>query len=257
MNGPEAIAFILSTGRTGTKTLAEGLAGDDIKSPHQPPFSRLLTVAGNYHLHGWLSLTALEWLVARLREPQIARAGCRYYVQVFSLDYWPAKILRQKYANVSIIHLVRDPRTFVPSYLNWTRTRRRSFIANRLVLGWHPSGYFCGRFSWREWRRLDEFQRVCWHWTFKNGLVEQLFAGDARYRRIRFENLFGERNVALLKETLAFAGIPFRPHHAALLKQEKNLSRKTYCPPWDALPAARQAQLYRLCGARMQVYGYT
>jgi len=53
-NMPKRIVFILSTGRTGTRTLAEGLNGGDILSRHQPPFSRLLTIASNYYLHGWL-----------------------------------------------------------------------------------------------------------------------------------------------------------------------------------------------------------
>ena len=123
MGTPEKIVFVLSTGRTGTKTLAEGLAGDDIKSPHQPPFSRLLTIASNYYLHGWLPMSVLERLVIRLREPQILNSDCRDYVQVFSLDYLPAKIISERHPNVAIVHIVRDPRTFVRSYLNWMHSR--------------------------------------------------------------------------------------------------------------------------------------
>ena len=74
MNGPEKIVFFLSTSRTGTKSLAEGLMRNDVNSPHQPPFSRLLTIASNYYLHGWLTKHMLEWLVGRLREPQIFRS---------------------------------------------------------------------------------------------------------------------------------------------------------------------------------------
>ena len=138
---PEKIVFFLSTSRTGTKTLAEGLESDDILSPHQPPFSRLLTIASNCYLHGWLSKHMLEWLVYRLREPQIFSAQCRYYIQVFSLDHLPAKIIQEKHPNVYIVHIVRDPRTFVPSYLNWVHSRFKSLVANRIIFGWHPSGF--------------------------------------------------------------------------------------------------------------------
>jgi hypothetical protein len=253
---PEKVVFILSTSRTGTKTLAEGLAGGDILSPHQPPFSRLLTITSNYYLHGWISKRALEWLVARLREPQILRADCRYYVQVYSLDYLPAKIIRQKYPNVHIIHIVRDPRTFVRSYLNWMHTRFKSFVANKFLLGWHPSGFFTGEIPWRTWRRMDEFQRVCWHWTYKNTLLEHLFEDDQRYARIRFEDLFLAHDPEVLKAALSFVGIPYRDEFTAMLKKSENVSQRTYYPRWERWKPQRQRQLWDICGEKMKQYGY-
>lgn len=254
---PERIVFVLSTGRTGTKTLAEGLAGGDILSPHQPPYSRLLTIASNYYLHGWLPQPVLAWLVARLREPQILQADCRYYIQVFSLDHMPAKIISEKYPNVYIIHIVRDPRTFVPSYLNWMRSRLKSFVANKLVLGWHPSGYFTGALPWQKWWRMDEFQRVCWQWAYKNNLLECLFGEDERYLRLRFEDLFSGEGLMHLRTTLDFVGIPYRDEFSVIFQQSKNCSRKTYFPTWEALDPQKQQQLWEICGPQMQHYGYT
>lgn len=253
---PQKVAFILSTSRTGTKTLAEGLAGGDILSPHQPPFSRLLTIASNYYLHGWLPKRVLEWLVSRLREPQIFGADCRYYIQVYPLDYLPAKIISQKYSNVSIIHIVRDPRTFVRSYLNWVHTRFKSFVANKFVLGWHPSGFFTGEITWPTWCQMDEFQRICWHWTYKNALLEHLFEGDERYIRIRFEDLFFGEGPEALRSTLSFVGIPYRDEFTAMLRQSKNISRKTYFPRWEEWEPERQQQLLGICSAQMKRYGY-
>jgi hypothetical protein len=253
---PEKIVFILSTGRTGTKTLAEGLAGDGIKSPHQPPFSRLLTIASSYYLHGWLPKNTLEWLVTHLREPQILKADCRYYIQVFSLDYLPAKIISKKYPNVYIIHIVRDPRTFVRSYLNWMHSRFKSWMANKVVPGWHPSGYFTGELSWREWRWMGEFQRVCWQWAYKNTLLERLFADDERYIRIRFEDLFLTANSGTLKEMLAFVGIVYRKQFEAMLEKSKNVSRKAHFPAWETWEPGRCAHLNELCSPMMKRFGY-
>ena len=256
MDVPERIVFILSTSRTGTKTLAEGLAGGGILSFHQPPFSRLLTIASNYYLHGWLPKHALEWLVAQLREPQILTAGCSYYVQVYSLDYLPAKIISQKHPNVYVVHIVRDPRTFVPSYLNWMHTRFRSFVANKFVLGWHPSGFFTGEIPWRTWREMNEFQRVCWHWTYKNTLVESLFEGEEHYVRIRFEDLFSTRGPKVLRDALSLVGIPYRDGFTAMLGRSRNVSRKTYFPPWEGWEPERKQQLLDFCGEKMRQYGY-
>jgi hypothetical protein len=251
----EKIVFILSTARTGTRTLAEGLRSDDILSFHQPAFSRLLTIASNFYLHGWLPERALEWLVVRLREPQILGADCRYYVQAYSLDHLPAKIISQRYPNVYIVHIVRDPRTFVPSYLNWMHTRFKSFVANKFVPGWHPSGFFTGQVAWRRWRRMDEFQRVCWHWTYKNALLERLFEGDERYLQVRFEDLFGAGPDAL-RSVLSFAGLPYRDEFTAMLGQSKNVSHKTYFPRWEAWKPEKQQQLLEICGEGMRRYGY-
>ena len=251
------IAFILSTGRTGTKAIAEGLIGDDILSPHQPPYSRLLTIASNYYLHSWISRSFLKWLVYQLRWPQIKQAQARYYIQVFSLDHLPAKLIAEQHPNVYIIHIVRDPRTFVPSYLNWVHGRFKSYIANKFVFGWHPSGYFTGKVPWRTWLKMDEFQRVCWHWVYKNQNLESFFANSPHYLCLRFEELFsaekGQETVELLT---SFIGIPYQNRFETIYKQAKNSSLKTHFPQWAEWPEERKRQLMDICSQQMEHYGY-
>ena len=253
---PEKIVFFLSTSRTGTKTLAEGLMSDEVLSPHQPPFSRLLTIVSNHYLHGWITKRRLEWLVSLLREPQILHANCRYYIQVFSLDHLPAKIVTEKYPSAYVVHIVRDPRTFVPSYLNWVHSRFKSLVANKLVFGWHPSGFFVGEIPWRDWRRMDEFQRVCWHWAFKNSLIENLFKDYANYIRVRFEELLSEKGVEMLRDVFSFVGIPYRAKFADIFQVQKNISSKKHFSSWEHWNPAKQQQLLDICGELMKRYGY-
>jgi hypothetical protein len=253
---PERVLFILSTSRTGTKSLAEGLDGGEACAVHQPAHSRLITVAGNYALHGWLPYPWLARLIYRLRLPQIAASGRKYYIQVFSLDILPAKIISLVYEPTSILHVLRDARTFVPSYLNWMRTRKRSMIANRLVFGWHPSGYFTGEFSWDEWRGMDELQRVCWHWVYKNSLIESLFQGDSRYQLVHFEELFSLQGRDVLRAALEKAGVPFQERFAQALKSSKNSSRKIYAAPFEQWEENRKRQLLAICGEKMRTWGY-
>ena len=256
MSPPEKIGFVLSTGRTGTKTLAEGLSGDGIASPHQPRYSRLLTVASNYYLHGWLPRRALEWLVVRIRGNQLGRANCHWYIQVFSLDHLPAKIISERYPNVYIVHIVRDPRTFVPSYINWTHTRSKSYIANKFVYGWHPSGFFTGHYCWRTWRRMNELQRVCWHWTYKNQHLEDLFSGYPRYLRIRFEDLFSSEDGSTMQKLCRFLSIPDEERFQVLFRERKNVNNRRVCPPWDAWQRESRDELLEICGGKMHDYGY-
>lgn len=229
---------------------------NEVYSPHQPPFSRLLTIASNFYLHGWLQKGRLEWLVRQIRETQIHRADCRFYIQVFALDHLPAKIISEKYSNVYIVHIVRDPRTFVPSYLNWMHSRFKSFVANKFVIGWHPSGVFTGEFSWREWRRMDEFQKVCWHWKYKNALLSHLFENYDKYMRVRFEDLFSCKGEKTLRAMSAFAGILPAADFRDMLQTKKNLSLKKRFPSWDHWGSQRQQGLLDICSEGMKQYGY-
>lgn len=254
---PETVGFILSTARTGTKALAEGLAGPDVQSPHQPPFSRLLTVTGNFVLHGRMPRSVFERLVRIIRIRQIEAGKCRVYVQVFSLDYMAAEVVSRVYGDVRIAHIVRDPRTFVPSYMNWMRGRAASYVANKWVPSWHPSGYLTGEYSRLEWRAMDELQRVCWHWSFKNRLIRDTLGRGPHYRCVRFEDLFmGEDRRSVLQDLVGFLDIPFREEQTAIYRQAKNASRKGYCPSWTEWSTRRQEQLIELCAAEMVRYGY-
>jgi len=254
---PSKVIFFLSTGRTGTKALAEGLEGNGIVSVHQPPYSRILTIASNYYLHGWLPRFALVKLTEWIRLKQIDSANGHTYVQVFALDHLAAKIVTEKRPDTLIVHMIRDPRTFVPSYINWSHTRFKSFVANKFVVGWHPSGYFTGKLSWQAWQEMNELQRVCWHWVYKNQMLASLFADYPGYKCIRFEDLFlGNESHNILRELLDFLGIRFEERFAVIYQQEKNTSRKSFFPRWVQWTSKQQEQLFDICGPLMQHYGY-
>ncbi len=253
---PEKVVFVLSTGRTGTKALAEGLCAEDVLSRHQPPFSRILTIAANYHLYGWLPLSMLEKMVEIIRERQIRKANCRYYVQAFALDFFPARIITEKIPDVSIIHIVRDPKTFVPSYLNWMNSRFKSFVANRLVPGWHPSGFFTGEMGFGAWNKMSSMEKVCWHWVFKNSLLESMFQEYSRYKRIFFEDLFSQNGPTVLKDALEFAGVPYNSRYDNIFRKKKNTSKRQTVSLWEKWPVQKKNALLEICSDKMKDYGY-
>lgn len=254
---PRRIVFMLSTARTGTKAFAEGLTGQAIENHHQPPGSRLLTCASNLWLGGLFPTRWLSALVRRIRLPQIRGSTAPHYIQSFAFDHLAARILHDAFDNVRVVHVVRDPRTFVPSYLNWTHTRPKSYIANKAVPGWHPNGWLTGEFTWRQWQAMNEFQRVCWHWRFKNELLETLFSKSTRYMRLRFEDImFGSQREKMLAQLLSFLDIPYEHQFEAIFKKKKNVSKKTYFPRYADWPSEKKYQLAELCGSTMERYRY-
>jgi hypothetical protein len=254
---PKRIVFLLSTARTGTKAFAEGLTGQGIENHHQPPGSRILTCASNLWLNGLFPTRGLYSLVRRIRLPQIRGSMAHHYIQSFAFDHVAARILHDAFDNVRVIHIVRDPRTFVPSYLNWTHTRLKSYIANKAVPGWHPNGWLAGEFTWRQWQVMNEFQRVCWHWRFKNELLETLFSKSARYMRLRFEDImFGNQRKEMLANLLSFLDIPYEPRFEIIFEKKKNVSEKTYFPRYADWPSERKYQLAEFCDSTMERYGY-
>ena len=254
---PEKVAFILSTGRTGTRALAEGLAGTTIASPHQPPFSRPLTILSNFYFNGILPKSCIDRLVCATRLRQVTRATQEHYIQVFSLDHMPARIVTDHLPETRIVHIVRDPRTFVPSYLNWSHSQFKSIIANRFVPGWHPSGHLAGGMPLSKWLRMSELERVCWHWSFKNHNIESLFANHPHYLRLRFEDLFlGGDQESYLHSLLFFLDIGFEDRFNCIWKARKNESKPTAFPRWNNWTDEQQRQLMAICATQMDHYGY-
>jgi len=129
-------------------------------------------------------------------------------------------------------------------------------VANRIIFGWHPSGFFVGEIPWQDWRRMDEFQRVCWHWRYKNSFLENVFKDHANYNRVRFEDLFSEKGAETLQALFSFMGIAFDPRFSTMLQKKKNFSSKKWFPPWDQWDTEKKEHLLEICGKEMKRYGY-
>jgi len=257
---PVKVVFIISTGRTGTKALAEFFNSnfDSVAAYHQPSFSRIVNVASNLYLCGKLNGNSLHRLVRKLKKRRIEKTPEQFYIEANSLNYGVSKILREIFDNVAIIHIVRDPRTFVRSYLNWVHTRTKSYIANKLTPFWQPSGVLTGEISKEEWDNFEEFQRVAWYWTFKNRRIEQMHEGDGGYLRLRFEDIFDKAKCETnLKGLLDFIGLPYKDNLVSFVNSKKNVSKKSYCPPFSEWSVEKKRRLYEICAPLMREYGYT
>jgi hypothetical protein len=251
--------LVLSTGRTGTMFLADFLRAKIANAEvyHETPYSRLFAVLTNAHFAGVLGRQTLHTLWRHLKGRELLGCGADYFVDSNNHLYGLAVIAPELYPRLKVIHVVRDPRTYVPSHLNWTRHRAKSFIANYLVPFWQPNPWLVGQMSLLQWLRLSKFESFCWIWSFKNCLVGSLQGSGVPYLRVSFESLFdSDEPGATIDRVLDFIGLP--PIGATLqdFQQPVNPARHRSFPTWEKWSPLLCARLQELCGELMAEYGY-
>jgi len=146
-----------------------------------------------------------------------------------------------------IIHLVRDPRDFVSSFMNWKNRRLSGKIAHHLTPFWMPQPKLTERFS------MTKFEHFCWTWTRKNMLFRDGFSHLPNYHLYKMEDL--QAGSEKLNELLSL--IIGRPG----IKTEKesgnhNSPAKKSFPYWKNWTPARAKKLHDNCACLMEQYGY-
>ena len=253
--------LVVSTGRTGTRFIA-GLLNQlcpSVEAHHTTPWSTLINVLGNLHLAKLLSESMLLRIWRQLKGREFAMSERSLFVDSNNHLYVFAAYARRIYPHTKVIHVIRDPRTYVRSHLNWARERPKSFVANYLLPFWQPNGYLLGEFSVAQWLALDSFERFCWIWDFKNRYLAGLSHTDLPYLLIRFEDLTdGPLREKTLDKLGEFMGVSLGTESEMLdlpsIARNDTSSRRF--PAWQQWSETRCTQLHRLCGDQMSQYGY-
>lgn len=160
------LLFTLSTGRVGTMCLSKVLAASpEIESYHENhpticPHSRMRAMQGFYSSPCPCPEThRTHPLEAPHRRPLIEQAhsqGLIYSETAWGIMAWA----RRFPANSRYIHLIRDPRTWVPSWIAEGIPCHRHHGANVC-----PPGHPLYRIYWKRW---SPAQRSLWWWSEVN-----------------------------------------------------------------------------------------
>lgn len=251
--------FLLSTGRTGTSATARYLneAFEGVCALHEPRPSRSLRLASNAFLAG---LTTEEWMIERLvKSRQRLCASVTEPVYVESNPYMNGflSVLDQVFDRPHVVHIIRDPRTFVPSALNFGGLRGFKWLFTTLVPNWMIKPEKINPTTGLRWRRMTSIQRFAWFWRTVNVHLEQgksLFPG--RYRRVFFEDLV-EPGGSGIRELAQWIGLEERSGRLEhLIARKVNPSRRRSVPPWEEWLEPDQAAVLEFCRPLMQKYGY-
>lgn len=238
------VFLVVSTGRTGTKWLAELLgqiSGGQVE--HEP-----IPVEMWAHREAMEDPSAATPYVTRFRLKEIflrtrgsdpawygeVNSGLRRHVDAF----------RDAVPGLRLVHLVRDGRAVV-----------RSLVSRGTWAGQHP---VYGGFTpppvdevARSWGERSSFERACWIWTWENA-----------YMRERIPDLARLEDITSSYD--AFRGQILKPLHLQLdetvwaeaRNAVENRTQSHAMPAWDEWSSEQKAAFRRICGDEMARYGY-
>jgi hypothetical protein len=250
---------IVSTGRTGTVFFAK-LFRDvypQVAAYHERGASRPIQILTNLHFARLFPLKGLESAWKLLKGREIKNCAKPFHLDANCFLYGLVALAPHLYQDLRVIHVVRDPRTYVTSHLSFARQRRRSFIANYLTPFWQPNPFLTGELAWKKLFTLSRFERYCWIWDFKNRVMESLEGTQTHYLRVLFEDVFLSGNPEeQFSRITDFIGLPRAGGIQERFAQPANRSVRQAIPNWLEWTPLECAQLQAHCGERMKQYGY-
>ncbi len=219
--------------------------------------SRLINIFTHAYLSDLVPLEVPLWAWKKAISPNLRNCSQEIYIDSNNQLYAFLPLKPDLYPGLRLIHLVRDPREYVRSHLNWARHRLKSFVANYLTPFWQPNAWLLNQMSFGRWLQLSRFERYCWIWEFKNRFIHQMETSDIPYLRIRFEDFFeSSEPLASLNQMLSFLDIDPVSGQEDRFQRPINPAKGRSFPRWPEWSSEQCLQLQEYCGLTMQEYGY-
>lgn len=254
-----SITLLVSTGRTGTKAMAHyfDTIYEDIRGLHEPFPSRGLRCASNRYLCGRLKRSDLAQILFQSRRKLFGSITESIYVEANPFLHGCLDVFDELFGQPRVIHVVRDPRAYIRSYLNFGAFRGIKRIAADWYPYWMLKPDFYEKPPKKRWKSMNELERIAWRWCAINEELnrgEELFGG--RYLRIRFEDLFSTdpKHVRKLCDLLE---VPYkRELQEMILTKKVNASRRKDVSRWQNWKQDVLASVSDQCRHLMHLYGY-
>jgi hypothetical protein len=236
------IAFIVSTGRTGTGFLTrlfdQGVPGAFSLHEPKPAFRR--------RSRAWMGrgATAAETRRFRRTRDRFLREGDgSLYVENNYQLFAAIPMIRAVYPAAKVIHVVRDGRPVTTSYLNRWRYIKSDHITPGDVPG-DPA-----QACWEAWTPV---QKLAWYWTTVNRCV----ARQGPDLVVRFEEMFDAERSGLWK-LLEFLEVEYERETVERMASEPvNRNAVEFFPEYEQWPPHWKEQFWTIAGDAMAEFGY-
>jgi hypothetical protein len=229
-----SMTFILSTGRIGSIFLAQQLKRHPqlrLEMSAHPSFRyesfRYLKwrhrAFGNGAYRQWLPLGFYYRRRLAASRRRLLRGGREHFVEINNYLFPMLPELKRAFPSAGIIHIIRDPRTFLPSALNrgWGLNPHDPRMTPLLT----------GEMTKNEWKGLSAVAKMCWYWLRTNAMIQE--AGPVA--TITFERVFGNDHSGL-GDLLEAIGVSRDFQEQVDFKQKTNQTPVAYVAGWKDWP---------------------
>jgi glycosyltransferase involved in cell wall biosynthesis/Tfp pilus assembly protein PilF len=221
--------FILSTGRSGTQTIAKTLSGiDGCICKHEP--SPELIIESSKFRYGLMNSNEIKNILLKSRKPLLN--GCTYGESNQTLALL-IPVLSNVFPKSRYIWLIRNGLDFVAStysrqwYTGHSANHKHYENCPQLEKDWidgRVRGDLCGDVPEERWRQMTPFAKCCWYWGYINRLIEQdlkTHSSETNCRMARLEDIDAE-----IGELISWLG--FKPASNILVGQHNKAHYEIY-----------------------------
>ena len=246
--------YFLSTGRSGTSFLYKYFSSfyPEFKITHQTKWSRIINVLGNMslslHLKSNFNLSFFKFF-------KNETVPINTLDPLLSLSIYTF-IKKEKIKNSKIVHLVRDPRDFVTSFMNWKNQSLSKKILHYFIPFWQapPLGKGINIFRWIF---MSKFEKYCWVWYYKNSLFKELL-NKTDYKLFKFEDLtISSKKSEHIKTLTNFLELEEKTsNYQEIASKAVNKSAIKKFPSYEHWSQKQKDTLQGICGDLMLEFGY-
>lgn len=264
----EKVVIVLSTGRTGTQALAHyfNTCYDNVTALHEPKPTRHFRLMSNRAMTGKLTKESAVAALVRSRRRLVEKITRPIYIESNWYLYGFLDALKEVFGRPKILHVVRDPRTFIPSYINYGTFSGLKKIAAEFLPYWYLKPEQCEAKPAKTWKQMSGPERLAWHWHVVNREIDRGAAvyGDD-YLLLKYEDLFpreggeggGPGLPPGLRQLLDWAGLPESDRLLPMMRDKKmNASRNRGFPKWSEWDEPTRRAVLARCREQMERYGY-
>lgn len=247
------ICFIISTGRTGTKTLAALFNHlENVEAHHEPqPDFRQLSI--DFALERVCTAKAQSIVNADRKVVlfRMQRLNPHVYVEANNRLFSLIPILRQTFRGCKFVHIVRDGRDVVRSGMGRRWYQPDDIDPYRLkAIDFPNDPYF------EYWQSMSRFEKICWWWQKKDGIIYQSVKNESDSITVKFEDIFDESNdYAGLKAIGDFLDIDVSTI-SHLISIKRNATETYQMPHWQNWDLCLREKFMKISGEHLKQYGY-
>lgn len=253
-NKIDNVGIIVSSGRTGTRFLAEYFDKnyEDVVAFHEPKPSYALRRYTNAYMLGKVSDEKMSTLLQRKRKKLMTSLKAHTYIESNPYLHGFIPVLDSVWADPKIIHIIRDPRTFVVSALNYKDSRVIKTLANKWIPNWLPNVRHLLNIS----GEMSPFGFYAGCWRVVNESILRSAQEKSSYRLFLYEDLFAD-DFAGLKQLCDVFSLDFSTSKGSVSPNVRiNQSASSSIADWSTWAPARCAEVDKICSPLMQEYGY-